>query len=294
MPKEGNKKAIDKVAFIGKAGLDKHKALIEEAYNYVLKKKKEVYFDKNIGELLNQPGEEREDLLKKVDLAIVLGGDGTLLQTAQALSNRVVYCYGINFGNVGFLTESTKERMLAGLKRIMSKKFVVDKRSLLRVTVYRNGHKMRTHLALNDAVINQGVKARLIKLRLEMNQRKVSTFEADGLIIATPTGSTGHSLSAGGPIVHPKMDALIVTPICPVSLAQRPIVMPNDRQLKVFVETERDYLEQIAMTIDGQQSFGLEYDDEVKFRKSRRHLYLIRMTGENYYRALRAKLGWGD
>jgi len=291
---DGTEKKLKKIGLIGKANIEKHKTLIAEIYNYLKKKKKEIYFDENIGPVLGEDGMTKTQLLKKVDLAIVLGGDGTLLKTARALSKKKVYCYGINLGNLGFLTESAPEKAIAGLKRIFSKKYVLDKRSLLRVTVYRNSLKIRTDLALNDAVINQGTKARLIKLRIEMNQRKVNVFKADGLIVATPTGSTGHSLSAGGPIVHPKLESFTITPICPVSLSNRPIVMPNDRQLKIYVETIREYHERVGLTLDGQVSFGLEYGDEIKIRKSSRKFYLVRMTGENYYRALRAKLKWGD
>jgi NAD+ kinase len=285
---------IKKVALIGKYGLSQHTELITEIRDYLLKKKKDVFFDENIAPLLGEKALTKTQLLKKADLAIVFGGDGTLLKTARALSKKVVICYGINVGNLGFLTESQPEKALAGLKRILSGKFVADKRFLLRVTVYRKGKKIRTDLALNDAVINQGSKARLIQLKIESNQRLVNKFKADGLIIATPTGSTGHSLSAGGPIVHPKIDAFVLTPICPLSLSNRPIIMPNDRQLKITVETIREYHERVALTLDGQTSFCLEYEDEVKIRKSSRYFYLARMTGENYYKALRAKLGWGE
>lgn len=285
---------IKKVALIGKYGLTQNTELITGIRDYLLKKKKDFYCDENIAPILKEKAVTKAQLLKKVDLAIVFGGDGTLLKTARALSKKVVICYGINVGNLGFLTESQPEKAIAGLKRILSGNFVADKRFLLRVTVYRKGKKIRTDLALNDAVINQGSKARLIQLKIESNQRLVNKFKADGLIIATPTGSTGHSLSAGGPIVHPKIDAFVLTPICPLSLSNRPIIMPNDRQLKITVETIREYHERVALTLDGQTSFCLEYEDEVKIRKSSRYFYLARMTGENYYKALRAKLGWGE
>lgn len=287
-------KSIQKVALIGKNDLTHHAKTVTQVYDFLSKKKKQIYCDENIATMLNLEAHDRHDLLKKVDLAVILGGDGTLLKTARALSKKVVLCYGINLGTVGFLTESPADKAIDGLKRIFSGKFVSDKRSLLRVTVYREGKKIYTDLALNDAVINQGAKARLISMRIEMNQRLVNAFKADGLIIATPTGSTGHSLSAGGPIVHPKLNAFVLTPICPVSLSVRPITLPSDRQLTITIETMREQHESIALTLDGQTSFPLFYGDEIKIRKSSRLFYLIRMTGENYYRALRAKLGWGE
>lgn len=288
------KKKIESVALIGKQNIEPHKKFIEQVVTFLQKKKVDIFYGENIGKMLGEKGETREELLKKVDLAIVMGGDGTLLKTARSLSKKVVIVYGINFGTLGFLAESTPDKAIEGLERIFKGKYVLDARSLLRVTVYRQGLKISTGLALNDAVINQGIKARLIKLRVEMNQRKVNTFKADGLIIATPTGSTGHSLSAGGPIVHPKLDAFVLTPICPVSLSNRPITMPNDRQLNIKVETIREYHERVALTLDGQVTYGLEYGDDVKIRRSSRKFYLIRMTGENYYKALRAKLNWGE
>ncbi len=287
-------KVIKTVALIGKYAIEKDEALVCEMYNYIKKRKYNVLFDESVGQLLGEEGMTKAQLMKKADLAVVLGGDGTLLKTARSLGKRKVMVYGINLGNVGFLTESPRDKAMYGIKRVLSNKYVLDKRMMLRVTVYRNSKKIYTDLALNEAVISQGAKARIIKLRVEMNQRKVNTYMADGLIISSPSGSTGHSLSAGGPVVHPKIAGLLITPICPVSLTNRPIILPNDRQINITVETVRQEHERVALTLDGQQTFSLEYGDQVKVRKSSRILYLIRMTGENYYRALRAKLKWGD
>jgi NAD+ kinase len=285
---------IKNVVLIGKYGLTKDKKLIQEIFDFLKKKKLNISCDENVASLLGERAMTKSQLLKNADLAIILGGDGTILKTARSLSKKVVVCYGVNLGTLGFLTESQPEKTIEGIKRILAGKYVNDKRFLLRVTVYRNGKKIRTDLALNDAVINQGSKARLIQLKIESNQRLINRFKADGLIISTPTGSTGHSLSAGGPIVHPKLDAFVLTPICPLSLSNRPVTMPNDRQLNITVETVREYHERVSMTLDGQITFCLEFGDEVKIRKSSRYLYLARMTGENYYKALRAKLSWGE
>jgi len=289
-----NLKVIHKVGLIGKYNLSKHTRILKKIFAYLKTQDVEIFMDENVAPILKQESMTKSQLLKKVDLAVTLGGDGTILKTARALGKKVVYCYGINLGTLGFLAESQPEKAIEGLERIFQGKYVLDKRSLLRVTVYRAGIKIHTGLALNDAVINQGIKARLIKLRLDMNQRKVNSFKSDGLIISTPTGSTGHGLSAGGPIVHPKLEAFVITPICPLSLSNRPIAMPNDRQLTITIETVRDNHEQLALTLDGQATIGLEYEDKVKVRRSSRKLYLIRMTGENYYKALRAKLHWGE
>ena len=176
----------------------------------------------------------------------------------------------------------------------MSNKYRLDVRNLLRVTLYRKGKKIETFVALNEAVINQGNFARLIELSAEINQRRMVRFKADGIIVATPTGSTGHSLSAGGPIVHPQLNAFVFTPVCPSALTMRPIIIPNNRQLTLTIETERKFKDnQIALTIDGQIVVPLKYGDKIKIRRSTRHFLLARMTNTRYYRMLRDKLHWG-
>jgi len=151
-----------------------------------------------------------------------------------------------------------------------------------------------TSLALNDAVINQGAFARLIRMDIDINNRKVTSVQADGLIIATPSGSTAHSLSAGGPIVHPKVDGIVITPICPSSLSMRSIVLPASRQITITVETQRKDQQEsfIGLTLDGQDMIGLQYGDKIKIRRSKRGFYLARI-GNRYYKMLRNKLGWG-
>src|SRR5581483_8004954 len=145
--------------------------------------------------------------------------DGTLLKTASRCVTKKTLVLGVNVGTVGFLTETTPEKLHEDLQKLFKGEYTVDMRFLLRVTHYRNNEKIKTFLALNDAVINQGSFARLIEMDVEINQRKVITFKADGLIVSSPTGSTGHSLSAGGPIVYPSLPALILTPICPASIS---------------------------------------------------------------------------
>lgn len=285
------------VGIIGKTKIFEHLDLLKTAVDFLKKEGKKIYFDKNTAPLVTKKeGLTRAELLEKVDIAIVLGGDGTILKTARSMSYHKVLIFGVNLGRLGFLTEGAPENILKDLKRIfIHREFTLDNRALLRVTVYRKGKKVMTSLALNEVVINQGSFARLIDLRTEINQRKIAHFRADGLIIATPTGSTGHSLSAGGPIVHYDLDGLIMTPICPASLANRSIVIPNDRQIKIILDTKRksEDLKQIGLTLDGQESFQLTADDEIRIRKSGRVFSFIRFGTPQYYRILRKKLKWG-
>ncbi|MFA7685469.1 MAG: NAD(+)/NADH kinase [Candidatus Gracilibacteria bacterium] len=288
-------KQIKTVGIITKRTISDHQKVLKQLVEFLKKHKKEVIFDENSCPFFKgEKGYGKEDLLNKVDFAIVLGGDGTILKTARRIQRKRTLILGVNFGTLGFLTESTPSKMYECLEKIFKGQYIVDKRSLLRTTVYRNGKKITTSLALNDAVINQGAFARLIRMDIEINNRKVTSVKADGLIIATPSGSTAHSLSGGGPIVHPKIEGIVMTPICPSSLSMRAIVLPDSRQLTITVETERKDQQEafIGLTLDGQDMIVLKYGDKIKIRRSKRAFYLVR-TGNRYYKMLRNKLGWG-
>lgn len=286
---------IKKVGLITKHNIRERAEYLQKLFDALRKYDVDVFFDENSGPVVGaKTSYDKTHLLRKVDLAIVLGGDGTLLKTARTVSLNPPLIAGVNLGNLGFLTGFTPESIFKHLPTILKGKYSLDERFLLRVTIYRNGKKKFTTLALNDAVINQGGFARLINLKVEMNQRQMADYKADGLIVATPTGSTGHSLSAGGPIVHPKIEGIVLTPLCPVKLGMRPIIIPNDRQLVIRLETEwRAEKKPVVLTIDGQVTINLKKGDSVRIRKSERCFPMIRMQGHNYYRMLQKKLNWG-
>ncbi len=290
-------KSIRKVGIITKRTFAQHKtkmACAKKLVKYLEKKKVEIVFDSNIAPAFKQKGFKKHELLNKVDLAITLGGDGTLLKTARSLGRKKILILAVNMGNLGFLTESTPDKLYDSLDRIFKGHYNIDKRSLLRVTIYRDNKKLSTYLALNDVVINQGAFARIIRMNLEIDGRQVTKVKADGLIIATPTGSTAHSLSAGGPIVHPRIEGLTITPICPSSLSMRPLVVPDNRTMTITLETERrEEIAIIGLTLDGQDMTILKYGDKIKIRRSKRSLYMAR-TGNRYFKMLRGKLHWGE
>lgn len=256
----------------------------------------DILFDNVCGELAGaEKTYHKSQLLRRCDLVIILGGDGTLLKTAREAGLTRPLVAGVNMGHLGFLTAFTSQKFLTSLPKIFKRQFCEDERFLLRVTIYRNNKKRYTTLALNEAVINQGGFARLINMRVEVNQRELANYRADGLIISTPTGSTGHALSAYGPIIHPKIDGFLLVPLCPAKLGVRPIIIPNDRQITIRLETQwRAEKKPIVLTIDGQVTLNLKKDDVIRVRKSRRTFRMIRMAGHNYYKVLRKKLNWGE
>lgn len=288
-------KKVRKVGIITKRDADDHKELIKKIVAYLEKKGKEISFDENSFKFFKgAKGLKKEQLLRKVDMAVVVGGDGTILKTARRLPRKHVPILGVHVGTLGFLTETTPKKLFSLLNKIFKNQCKLDKRTVLRVTLYRGGRKTATYLALNDAVINQGYFARLIQMRVEINQRLVVRFKGDGMIVSTPTGSTAHALSAGGPIVHPHVPSLVVTPICPSSLSMRPIVLPDNRQINMCIETQRrQESETLGLTLDGQDVIPLKYGDEIKIRKSKRPFVFIR-EGHKYYKTLRTKLSWGE
>ena len=263
------RKPLEKIGIITKRHLLEdpgNLGILQNLLTYLKKRNKEIFLDSHAGEFFkNENTQTQEQILKTVDLVITLGGDGTMLKTASRVSRRKVHILAVNLGNLGFLTESTPDRLLQDLDLVFQGKYHVDRRCLLRATLYRNGKKIHTYLALNDSVINQGSFARLITLDLEINGRKMAKFKADGVIVSTPTGSTAHSLSAGGPIVHPGIEGLIITPICPSSLSMRSIVIPASRQLTINLETRRraEVISTIGLTIDGQDTCMLVYGDQI-------------------------------
>jgi len=288
------KRKFKKIGIVSKKTIGDHLPLLKKIIKTVEKYSNEIVLDDHIAPLITgETGLNKKAVFTASDLVILLGGDGTILKSAGCTGKKITPILGVNLGTLGFLSEITAGELEQALKLIRENKYFLDKRSILRVTKYHDNNKVATFLALNDAVINQGIFARLIELEIEIDEKKVVAFKADGLIVATPTGSTAHSLSAGGPIVHPGLDAILVTPICPSTLALRPIVIPNDRLVKVRVTTRRRGDYNLGLTLDGQVTVPLEYGDEIKIRKSNRSFYMIRIKEQNYYKLLRDKLGWG-
>jgi NAD+ kinase len=236
-------------------------------------------------------GWRKVEIMEQANLAIVLGGDGTLLSLARRASRRQVPILGVNLGGLGFLTEVTTEELLPTLEHVLAGNFEADHRVMLEVGVFRNGERVGRHQVLNDAVINKGALARIIELETYVDNEYLCTYKSDGLILATPTGSTAYSLSAGGPIIYPSVGVVVLSPICPHTLTNRPIVLSDASCIRVILRTAE---EDVMLTLDGQEGMPLLDGDKVEVRKSPNVVVLIGSPDRTFSEVLRSKLKWGE
>jgi NAD+ kinase len=231
-----------------------------------------------------------------VDLLVAIGGDGTIMRAVREMQNCSVPILSVNRGKMGFLAETHIDEANEWLPKLLSGDGVIEERNLVRVTVERNGSIFFDGLALNEAVIAQGAIARLLDLQTHINGEALTTFHADGIIIATPTGSTAYSLAAGGPVVHPRLSALILTPINPHSFSQKPIVIPGESEVMVEVVPRAHQFEnsEVSLTLDGQVYQQLDQHDRIRVRLHDETVKFLRRRQDTFYATLRDKLKWGE
>ena len=237
----------------------------------------------------------REELPALVDLVLVLGGDGTMLTMADrvAESGRDIPILGVNFGHLGFLTDLSWPELFGALEAVLAGNVRIETRLILKAAIWREGKAVADRMALNDVVITRGALSRVIELSVSVGGEFVARFNADGLIVASPTGSTAYNLSAGGPILHPAVDALVLTPIAPHILSNRPVVIPAwaEVQVQPFVA---DPGEEAVVTLDGQSGVRLEPGDVVKVSRNPSRVRLVHATSHSYFEVLRKKLKWAE
>ena len=224
------------------------------------------------------------------DLIVVLGGDGTMISTARMIGQGETHVLGINYGSLGYLTDFRIEEMFPALEAIIAGNFETDHRVMLEAELLRDGKREAAGRVLNDVVINKAALARIIEIDVHLDGLFVNSFRADGLIIATPTGSTAYNLSAGGPIIYPSMNAVVITPICPFTLTNRPIVIPDHAEIELSL---KDEAEGVILTFDGQTGHRMKSHDKVIIRKSETTFNLVQPANRNYFDVLRDKLKWG-
>jgi len=237
----------------------------------------------------------REALPCEADLIVVLGGDGTLLATSACIaqSGRDVPILGVNFGSLGFLTEIRIDELTPSLDGVLNGTAAFEERAMLAASVSRAAGTVDSRIVLNDVVFTKGALSRMIELSVSVSGGFVTRVKADGLIIASATGSTAYNLAAGGPIVHPMVDALVLTPIAPHTLTNRPVVIPGSAEVEVQSETS-DGTDDVFVTYDGQSGYRLNEGDVVRVRKSERTLRLVKAPARSYFEVLREKLKWGE
>jgi len=282
---------LDSVGLIVNYKKEKTRETACRIIDWLNSKKLKVCIEGNMGkeirkEELNCPTEK---FLKEVDLIISLGGDGTLLRAARLAAVADIPVFGVNLGGLGFLTQIGIDDLEKSLEKLYQGRYFVDERMMLDCTVKRREEEIERFTALNDVVIGKGAFARIICLATYVNNDYVITYSADGLVVSTSTGSTAYSLSAGGPILNPNINSIILTPICPHTLSARPIIIGENDQVKIELESSE---EKVMVTVDGQEGFVLKPKDEVIIKKSDHKAQLITFKEKSFYAILREKLRW--
>jgi NAD+ kinase len=253
----------------------------------------QVYVDPESARYVpNCPAVEREKLAEKQpQFAIVLGGDGTMLAAARALAPAGIPIMGVNLGGLGFLTEVPVAELYPTLEAVIENRCLIEPRSMIHCHLMRGGQRVAHYDAMNDAVVSKSALARIIEFDIRVNEQFVSSYRADGLIVATPTGSTAYSLAAGGPILAPDVDALLITPISPHTLTNRPLVVKDTYEVKVLIKTVQ---EEAFLTVDGQVGIPLLDGDVLTCKRSARKVHLLRLGDRSFFDVLRMKLKWGE
>jgi NAD+ kinase len=284
---------IHKVGIVAKPIKDVVCSVVPPLLAWLRERKIEAIIDTETEDCLggDVQGIAREQIADKVDLLMVLGGDGTLLSAVRALRGSNVPILAVNLGALGFLTSVTLDELYPVLEQVLAGMHRTSERMLLEATIHRDGAAGKAHTALNDAVVNKSAMARMLDFDVYIDANHVGRYRADGLIVATPTGSTAYSLAAGGPILHPNLDALVITPICPHMLTNRPLVISGSGRVEVDFSAAE---EPVYLTLDGQTGVQLAPKDRIAVTKSPHKVNLVRPMGKTYFEILRSKLRWGE
>ena len=290
------------VGIVAKARLERAAGHLAQIAAWLEQRKITPVFDPDTAALARAAGAngqlktvDRDDLPRHVDVIVVLGGDGTLLGTAGRIAKAQsdIPILGVNFGSLGFLTEVTLPEIFGSLESAINGTAQIEERMMMHVTVGAGTHRLGERVVLNDVVVTQGALSRIIELSVSVDGEFMMRVKADGLIIASPTGTTAYNLSAGGPIVHPQVDGLTITPIAPHTLTNRPVVVPGSSEICVQPIIHDDQSEVFA-TFDGQALLPLKSEHVVSVRRAHKPLRLIRASERGYFQVLREKLKWGE
>ncbi len=281
-----------RVGIIGKKGKEKVYEIAKALYDWLKKQGVEVVVEKSLGDKIGAGNYALErELPEYVDIMVVLGGDGTFLNVSRLVHRYNIPIVGVNLGGLGFLAEFTQDEIYDIMERIIAGRYEIEEREMLEATLYQNGKKSSEYVVLNDFVINNGPISRLVDLALYVDNSRVTTLKADGIILSTPTGSTAYSLSAGGPIVYPTLPVILITPICPHLLTNRPLVISSDSEVKIEVLTDT---QDTYLTADGQIGVAVCVGDEIVVKRSESKVKLVKSPFRDYFSILKTKLMWGE
>ena len=281
-----------KIGIIAKANIPEPLEITKKLTAWLKQREVEVFVEKELGEQIGYANSvDAADIPELVDVILVFGGDGTFLGMARLACKHGTPILGINLGGLGFLTEVTVEELYPMMERIIQGNFEVEERQMLLTTIHRDKDTLGTYEVLNDVVINKGAVARIIDLAIYIDDSHVTTYKADGIILSTPTGSTAYSLSAGGPIVHPTIPVTIITPICPHTLTNRPLVVSNKMKVEIKVTTQEP---DTYLTLDGQIGIRLNTGDIIEVQRTDTSVKLIKSPFRDFFTILKTKLMWGE
>lgn len=288
---------ITRVGLIAKAHLEAAAGVLAELAGWLQARGVQAVFETETARLAgvppNWPTSSGDDLPRACDLVVLLGGDGTLIGMADRIASAgaMVPILGVNFGSLGFLTDITLDELFPSLDAVLAGTAAIERRAMLTARTVRGGQPFGEHTVLNDIVITKGALSRIIQMTITVGGEAVTRVRADGLIVATPTGSTAYNLAAGGPIVHPAVDAVLMTPIAPHTLTNRPIIIHADAEVQV--SPIMDAHDEVFVTFDGQSGFPLAANDVVSIQRARQPLLLVKSANRTYFDVLRQKLKWG-
>lgn len=282
---------MKKIGIIGKTGKQETLDILTELAPWLKSKGHEVYVDIENASVMNIEGTPRSQMSALVDMVIVLGGDGTMIGVARLVAEKGIPILGVNIGGLGFLTAVSRDELYEVLDRVLVDDCPIEERIMLNACVLRHSECIAEYIVMNDVVVNKGALARIIDLETYVNSTYISTFKADGLIVSTPTGSTAYALSAGGPILYPTINSIVLAPICPHTLTNRPIVLPDDVKIEIML---RSLNEDVFLTLDGQMGFSLRQNDIIEVKKSQYRARLYIPCERDYFEIIRTKLKWGE
>jgi NAD+ kinase len=284
---------MERVGLLPNPSKERAMEVVKQVIDWLKEKEVDYLIEQKSAELIGdlEHSSSWQEMIERSELVIVFGGDGTFLNTARKFAATEIPILGINLGSLGFLTDVELDNLNSALEDLLAGKFEIEERIMLEAEVVRDGTSISKVIAINDVVITKGSFSRLIELKTYIDGEYLTTYPADGVIVACPTGSTAYSLSAGGPIVNPKLKSLIITPICPHTLHARSIVVSGEEAIKIIVEADH---EDVMLTVDGQDGLKLISGDEVLIKSSELVTKLVKLEGYNFYQILKTRLQRSD